>query len=131
MAGFLEEQSDHTRCTRPHIKHHCPVCSLFTPTGEAFGALMMSDGRPEGHPARKTLSGGVLAWLSVWSEVQICIWSRRCHCHSLSFASVKSRLILLFLYRLTRAVLDKGPLNRYCCCCCYSKCKKQHHQQYK
>jgi len=26
------------------------------------------------HPACKKLSGGVLAWLSVWSEVQTCIW---------------------------------------------------------
>jgi len=29
-------------------------------------------GRQEGHPACKKLSGGVLAWLSVWSEVQTC-----------------------------------------------------------
>jgi len=29
----------------------------------------------EGHPACNKLSGGVLAWLSVWSEVQICISS--------------------------------------------------------
>ena len=28
-------------------------------------------GRQEGHPAYKKMSGGVLAWLSVWSEVQI------------------------------------------------------------
>ena len=28
----------------------------------------------EGHPACKKLSGEVLAWLSVWSEVQTCIW---------------------------------------------------------
>jgi len=27
-------------------------------------------GRQEGHPACKKLSGGVLAWLSVWSKVQ-------------------------------------------------------------
>jgi len=31
-------------------------------------------GRQEGRPACKKLSGGVLAWLSVWSEVQTCIW---------------------------------------------------------
>ena len=31
-------------------------------------------GRQEGHPACKKLSGGVLAWLSVWSKVQTCIW---------------------------------------------------------
>jgi len=30
-------------------------------------------GRQEGHPACKKLIGGVLAWLSVWSEVQTCI----------------------------------------------------------
>ena len=33
---------------------------------------------------KKILSGGVLAWLSVWSEVQTCIWPSWCHCHSLS-----------------------------------------------
>ena len=32
----------------------------------------------------------MLAWLSVWSEVQTCIWPRSCHCHSLSLASVKN-----------------------------------------
>ena len=36
----------------------------------AFSALMLLVGRQEGHPACKKLSGGVLAWLSVWSEVQ-------------------------------------------------------------
>jgi len=44
--------------------------------------------RQEGNPACKKLSGGVLAWLSVWSEVQTCIWPSWCHCHSLSLASV-------------------------------------------
>jgi len=37
------------------------------------GALTLLVGRQEGHPACKKLSGGVLAWLSVWSEVQTCI----------------------------------------------------------
>jgi len=40
----------------------------------AFSALMLLVGRQEGHPACKKLSGGVLAWLSVWSEMQTCIW---------------------------------------------------------
>ena len=35
----------------------------------AFSALTLLVGRQEGHPACKKLSGGVLAWLSVWSEV--------------------------------------------------------------
>jgi len=57
------------------------------------------------------LSGGVLAWLSVWSEVQTCIWPSGCYCHSLCLASVKSRLVLLFWYRLTWVASEKGPLN--------------------
>jgi len=43
--------------------------------------------------------------------MQSCIWPSWCHCHSLSLASVKSRLVLPFWYRLTQVVLDKGPLN--------------------
>ena len=55
----------------------------------------------------------MLAWLSVWSEVQTCIWPSGCHCHSLFLASVKSRLVLPFWYRLTQVVPEKGPLNGY------------------
>jgi len=40
----------------------------------AFSVSMLLVGRQEGHPACKKLSGGVLAWLSVWSAVQTCIW---------------------------------------------------------
>ena len=56
----------------------------------------------------KNLSGGVLAWLSVLSEVQTCISPSWCHCHSLSLASVKSRLVVPFWYRLTWLVPEKG-----------------------
>jgi len=62
-----------------------------------------------------TPHGGVLAWLSDWSEVQTCIWPSRYHCYSLSLASVKSRLFLPFWYWLTRVVPDKGPLNGCVC----------------
>ena len=88
----------------------------------AFSALTLLVGRQEGHPACKKLSGGVLAWLSVWSEVQACIWPSGFHCHSLSLAPVKSRLVLPFWYRLTRVVPDKKPLNGcvYVCVCVWS-----------
>ena len=59
-----------------------------------FRALTLLVGQQEGHPACKKLSGGVLAWLSVWSTVQTCKWPSWCHCHSLSLASVKSRLVV-------------------------------------
>ena len=39
----------------------------------AFSASKLLVERQEGHPASKKLSGGVLACLSVWSEVQTCI----------------------------------------------------------
>ena len=42
-------------------------------TSIAFSALTLLVGRQEGHAACKKLSGGVLAWISVWSEVQTCI----------------------------------------------------------
>jgi len=42
----------------------------------AFSALTILIGWQEGHPACKKLSGSVLAWLSVWSEVQTYIWPR-------------------------------------------------------
>ena len=74
----------------------------------AFSALTLLVGRQEGRPACKKLSGEVLAWLSVWSEVLTCIWPSWCHCHSLSLASVKSRLVLLFWYQLTWVVPEKG-----------------------
>jgi len=45
------------------------LCGIYF----AFSALMLLVGRQEGHPACKKLSGGVLAWLSVWSKVQTCI----------------------------------------------------------
>jgi len=47
-----------------------PLLSLLT---NAFSALTLLVGRQEGHPACKKLSGELLAWLSVWSEVQTCI----------------------------------------------------------
>ena len=73
----------------------------------------------------KNLSGGVLAWLSVWSEMQTCIWPSWYHCYSLSLASVKSRLVLPFWYRLTRVVPEKGPLNVcVCVCVCVSTVSK-------
>ena len=53
-----------------------PQRKIYRHAGEsvdAFCALTLFVGRQEGHPACKKLSGGVLAWLCVWSEVQTCI----------------------------------------------------------
>ena len=53
--------------------------------------------------------------------MQTCIWPSRCHCHSLSLASVKSRLVLPSWYRLTWVV----PLNVcVCVCACVRACMR-------
>jgi len=87
------------------------LCFMFLECDFAFSALTLLVGRQEGHPACKKQSGGVLAWLSVWNKVQTCVWPSWCHCHSLSLAWVKSRLVLPFWYQLTRVVPEEGPLN--------------------
>ena len=56
----------------------------------------------------KKLSGGMLAWLSVWSEVQTCIWPSWCHCHSLSHCFSKIQIGFPFWYKLTQVVPKKG-----------------------
>ena len=97
------------RTTHAASLSHLPTTRapvLFT-----YSELTLLVGWQEGHPACTKLSGGVLAWLSVSSEVQTCIWPSCCHCHSLSLPSVKSRWVLSFWYWLSWVVLDKGPLN--------------------
>ena len=85
------------------------LCSWRYNCLQCFDTVGWAAGR---HPACKKLSDGVLAWLSVWSEVQTCIWPSWCHCHSLSLASVKSRLVLPFWYR---------PLNGCVCSWWYKR----------
>jgi len=55
---------------------HCTIfiVNVSLSLGCAFSALTLLVGWQEGHPACKKLSGGVLAWLSDWSEVQTSIW---------------------------------------------------------
>jgi len=73
---------------------------------------MLLVGRQEGHPASKKLSGGVLAWLSDWSEVQTCMWRLWMPLPLTVSCFSKIQIGFPFWYRLTRVVLDKGPLNR-------------------
>ena len=110
----------HKMCITWHDRNYVARLLLFLLLF-AFSALTLLVGRQEGHPACKKQSGGVLVLLSVWSNLQTCIWPSWCHCHSLSFASVKSRLVLPFWYRLTWVVPEKGPLNA-CFCFCLLLC---------
>ena len=70
-----------------------------------FSALTLLVGQQEGHPVCKKLRGGVLVCLEQGVDLHMA------HCHSLSLASVKSRLVLPFWYWLTWVGPEKGPLN--------------------
>ena len=103
-----------------------PNNMVWLTVGIAFSALLPSvlqhcwlGGRKGIRPVKK-LSSGVLAWLSVWSKVQTCI----CHCHSLSLASVKSRLVFPFLVPAHPGCPGQGPLNG-CVCVCAINCRKR------
>ena len=95
------------------VDKFCYLGDMLSVIVYSFSALTLLVGRQEGHPACKKLSGGVLAWLSVWSEVQTCIWPSRCHCHSLSLASVKSMLVPAY-----PGSPGKRAVKRACVCVC-------------
>jgi len=70
----------------------------------------------EGHPGCQKLSDEVLAWLYVWGKVQICIWPSWCHCHSLSLASVESRLVLVLTHPGNPGQSSEGCKMAVCVC---------------
>ena len=148
LSSFAAELSHSRQISIDSCRH--PVCACGQRSVESRGTMLNTQtcrlvllhvyGMPsvlwrcwldvrKGIRAVKKLSGGVLAWLSVWSEVQTCIWPSWCHCHSLSLASVKSRLVLPFWYWLTwlvprkRAVImtDRRKHTRVSVCTCIGK----------
>ena len=86
----------------------------------AFSALTLLVGRQEGHPACKKLSGGVLAWLSVWSEVQLHMAQLMPLPLTVSCFS-KIQIGFTFLVQAHLGSPGKGPLNG-CVCVCVCVC---------
>jgi len=83
---------------------------IFPVPISTFSALTLLVVWQQGHPACKNwLVSEVLAWLSVWSEVQmIFIWSSWCHCHLIISCFIKILNGLPFWCRLTQVVLEKN-----------------------
>jgi len=86
----------------------------------SFCALTLLVGWQEGHLACKKTE-----W---WGAGVVICLERGAHLHmaqlmplplTVSLASLKSRLVLPFWYRLTQVVLEKGPLNGCVCVCVY------------
>jgi len=74
-------------------------------------------GRKGIQPVKK-LSGGVLAWFSVWSKVQSCIWPSWCHCHSLCLYFSKIQIGFTSLELVHPGSPAKRAVKRVCVCVC-------------
>jgi len=57
-------------CYNADRKTNEQIYQVISEVGIAFSASTLLVGRQERHPTCKKLSGGVLAWLSAWSEVR-------------------------------------------------------------
>ena len=83
-----------------HIEHYRQKISFFTLI--ILPPVLLPSllwrcwlGSRKGIQPVKKFSGGMLAWLCVWVKVQICIWPRWCHCHSLYLAPVNPHRVYL------------------------------------
>ena len=89
----------------------------------AFSALTLLVGRQEGHPACKKLSGGVLAWLSVWTKVQTCIRPSGFHCHALAVSCfIKIDIGFTFLVPAHPGSPGQRAVKRVCHSVCVCVC---------
>jgi len=83
-------------------------------TGQRFVCLLIRwtllVGRQEGHQACKKQSGWVVAWLSVWSKVQTCVWPS------------KIKIGFTFLVPAHPGSPGKRAVKRLCVCVCVCVC---------
>jgi len=92
-------------------------CSLFS---YAFSALTLLVGWQEGQPACKKLSGGMLAWLSDWIEVQTCISISPSWWHLPLTVSCFSKIQIGFTFLVPAYPGSPGQraVKRVCVCVC-------------
>jgi len=91
---------------------------LWVHAVHAFSALTLLVGRQERHPACKKLSGGVLVWLSVWSEVQTCIWPQLMPLPLTVSCFSKIRIGFTFLVPAHPGIPGQRAVKRVCVCVC-------------
>ena len=115
----LTPPRQHRMCTIVSTVH-CFFKKVFCCT--AFSAFTLLVWQQEGHPDCKKLSGGVLAWLSVLSEVQTCIWpSWLCVCVPLPLTVCcysKIQIGFTFLVPAHPGSPRQKAVKRVCVCVC-------------
>ena len=90
----------------------CLICWCGQ-SDNTFIALTPLVGCQEKHLACKKSSDEMLAWLSVWSLVQmVCIWSSWCHCHPIISCFVKIQIGLTFLVPACPSCPEKEIVKR-------------------
>jgi len=72
------------------------------------------------------LTGEMLTFTYAYNQTQLIPDTINRRIHTLSLASVKSRLVLPFWYRLTWVVPEKEPLNGCVCVCGVGICPGEH-----
>jgi len=101
-----------------YVIHTHPFNSPFSgTTWTTFECLQCSDivgWVAERASTCKKLSGGVLAWLSVWSEVQTCTRPSWFHCHSLSSCFSKIQIGCTFLVPANLGSPGQRAIKRVC-----------------
>jgi len=76
-----------------NMRYPVPLCSSYN-----FSALTLLVGYNPKSVRPANPNDEVLAWLAVWSEVQmICIWSSWCHCHPIISCFIKFQNGFTFL----------------------------------
>ena len=103
--------------TRPNRTYRWRVSvRLLEISPAAFSALTLLVGQQEGHPACKRLSGGVLAWLSVWSKVQTCIMAQLMPLPLTVSCFSKIQIGFAFLVLAHPGCPGKRAIKRLCVC---------------
>ena len=113
--GVLQEALDKVRTATALCRYHrYENTETFLFQQIAFSPLTLFVGRQEGHPACKKLEwcgAGMVICLEQGADLHMA----QLMALSLSLASLKSRLVLPFWYRLIWVVPEKGPLNGCVC----------------
>ena len=95
---------------------YASMTTLMFLTLPAYSALTLLVGWQEGHPACKKLSGGLLAWLSVWSEVQTCIMAQLMPLPLTVSCLSKIQIGFTFLVPAHPGSPEKMAVKRLCVC---------------
>ena len=82
-----------------------------------FGSVGWTSGKAS---SCKKLSSELLAWLSVWMEVQmVCMWSSWCHCHPVISCFIKIQIGLTFLVPAYPGCPETEAVKRVSVCLSY------------